>query len=116
LSGVPHEDFTMRVLTLDRLAVKVPDTFTWTLSFGGVPTNYFPGGLAVVSGPPVVGSFVQQVFGECEPNCSWGSPFSDSQLYAQVMARPGNAPPALVNPEPSTILLLGNRGHRVWYL
>lgn len=122
-----EQDLQTRILTVDHLAVKVPDTFTWTLSFGGAPTNSFPGGLVFSPEKPIVGML----------QTGWASYFGGPQSFcspcdfilgkiggysAEVFARPGNAPaafsgefaqqsmsvatPSVMNPEPSTILLL----------
>ncbi len=111
----------IQMLTFDKLAVKVPDSFTWTAQFGGIDNGYnHPGGLAPVTGT-VVGSEVATWIGPGTPDPScfagcWVPSGSNYIFEATFSARPGNAPHSV--PEPSSVLLLavGLAGLLGWQL
>lgn len=96
--------------TLTNLSVSVPDTFIWTIEFGGIDLNE-SAGLQVYS-PPTVGSsddtYWGSVFGSWEErNLPGGGP---ANFYARVTATTASVP------EPSTLFLLasGLVGLRLW--
>jgi len=92
----------IQILSFDNLAVKVPDSFTWTAQFGGIDRDYnLPGGLAPVTGT-VVGSEVATWIGPGtpDPSCFAGCwvPSGTNHIFeATLYARSGNLPPVCSN-------------------